>query len=431
MPFRSFAALLMLLISPAARGADLATSDWRVTFDSRALGPLEVVLQFRHEGTKWNARSRGTTQIAIELNEGANGTFEGVVLSGKGSPKAVLALAGGVIEGTIGDGLLAGSVRGVPFDGGVPLRDYAAVLRTLDSVVKRQLYKPSDLDSPGWKAFRAEAELVAKEARDDFDFLMGLRKAWKNNPFSHFKVTRSRVPVTKMIEELDGMRTGRESARLTLDGSVAVLTVDTMMGKDTIEQIDAAYAKLATSGATSLVIDLRRNGGGAFAVVPLVQHLLREPLDAGTFVGNRWWTKRDALPTRKERDGVAPWTGWSIVSFWRDVQEQGLLRIRFEPQQPRFTGKVLVLTSNETASAAELAADALRSSGRASLIGERTKGAMLSGSYFDLVEGFIVYLPVADYFSLRMGRIDGKGVSPDVEVPASEALARAITLARE
>jgi hypothetical protein len=36
--------------------------------------------------------------------------------------------------------------------------------------------------------------------------------------------------------------------------------------------------------AERLIIDLRRNGGGAFAVVPLIAHLIDDPIDAGLFV---------------------------------------------------------------------------------------------------------------------------------------------------
>jgi hypothetical protein len=424
------ALVAILMFAVPSWGKDLASGAWLVTFDTRALGPVDVVMQFRLEGGTWQARSRGESQVAIDLVEGGDGKFEGPVVSGKPGPKATLTLSGGAIEGSIDKGLLGGSLRGVPFEGALPLRDYAAVLATLDSVVKRQLYRPAELDSAGWKTFRAEAAGVAKSAKDDFDFLMGVRSAWKNDPFSHFALKRTGVPVTSMIETFDGMRVGGEAARLRFDGDVAILTVDTMMGQDTIEQIEAAYAKLATSGAKALVIDLRENDGGAFAVVPLVQHVLREPLEAGTFVGNRWWTGHGAMPARAERDAVAPWTGWSIVSFWRDAQEKGLLRIRFEPQAPHFDGRIFVLTSGATASAAELAADALRSSGRATLVGETTQGEMLSGSYFDLRDGFMVFLPVADYVSLRIGRIDGKGVGPDVEVPAAKALERALELAR-
>lgn len=422
--------LFLLFAAGAAHAADLDSTEWRVVFETRSLGPIESVMTFRARGGSWEARTRSLSPIAIDLVSGADGTLAGPVVSGKPGPKATLRHDGDRIEGAIDGGLLQGAFHGSPFAGTLPLRDYAAVLASLDDVAKRRVYRPADLATPGWTAFRKAATAVAAAARDDFDFLMGIRKAWKNEPFSHFRLLRSAASSDEMAAGFDAMRTGRQSARLSFDGDVAVLAVDTMMGGDTIEQIDAAYAEIALRKPRALVIDLRENEGGAFAVVPLVQHLLREPLEAGTFLGNRWWGAQNRVPTEEERLAASPWTGWSIVSFWRDAQAQGLLRIRFEPQAPGFDGKVWILTSGRTASAAELAADALRSANRAQLVGEKTKGEMLSGSYFDLRDGFVLYLPVADYLSRRVGRIDGKGLEPDVAIPADQALAEALALAR-
>lgn len=422
-------AALMLSVPVFAR--DLVSTDWLVTFETRSLGPIETVLHVAQVEGRYEARTRGVNPIAIDLVAGEGGEFTGPLVSGKPGPKATLKLEGDRIEGSVDSGLLRGSFHAVPWSGTLPLRDYPAVLSSLDRVVKRQIYKPAELDTKGWKEFRGEAEALAAKAKDDFDFLTGIRTAWKNDPFSHFRLQRSTVPVEAMIASFDAMRTGSESARLTFDGDVAILTVDTMMGQDTIEQIDAAYATIATRGAKALVIDLRQNDGGAFAVRPLVQHVIGEPLEAGVFLSSRWWTSKSALPSAAEIENVEPWSGWSMIGFWRDVQANGLLRIRFEPQVPRFEGKVFVLTSKATSSAAEFATDALRTSGRARIVGETTEGHMLSGSYFDVADGFIVFLPVADYVSRRIGRIDGVGIAPDVAVPADEALVRALVLARE
>ena len=44
--------------------------------------------------------------------------------------------------------------------------------------------------------------------------------------------------------------------------------------------------------------------------------------------------------------------------------------------------------------------------------------------------GYSVVLPVADYFSVKNGRIEGNGIVPDVEVPPQDALQTAKQLAR-
>jgi C-terminal processing protease CtpA/Prc len=199
-----------------------------------------------------------------------------------------------------------------------------------------------------------------------------------------------------------------------------------MMGLDTIEEIDAAYDEIAARGAGKLIIDLRENGGGAFAVLPLVSHLIAEPYDAGAFVARRWNAAHQKPPSRADVVNVAPWTGWSIKAFWADVQHAALVRVQFAPAAPRFSGPVYVLTSTKTASAAELAADALQGAKRALIVGEKTAGEMLSQTMYDVPGGFQLSLPIADYYSLASGRIEGDGVEPDIAVAADEALAAAL-----
>ena len=67
---------------------------------------------------------------------------------------------------------------------------------------------------------------------------------------------------------------------------------------------------------------------------------------------------------------------------------------------------------------------------RAQVVGETTAGEMLSQKPFDLDGGYLLFLPIADYYSLYSGRIAGNPVEPDVPVDAEQALERALELAR-
>lgn len=89
---------------------------------------------------------------------------------------------------------------------------------------------------------------------------------------------------------------------------------------------------------------------------------------------------------------------------------------------PTFDGPVYVLISKKTASAAEMAADALLASRRATLIGETTAGRMLSQKMYDMPRGLLLSLPIADYYSFHSGRIEGAGVKPQVQVEPAKAL---------
>jgi carboxyl-terminal processing protease len=302
----------------------------------------------------------------------------------------------------------------------------AAIARTLHE----QLFDPRLLQTAAFVAVQARVSELAAQAPSKEDFVVGFNRVWREGPISHVRLASARQSAQDLAAHLDDMNVGAQGAQLTWHEDVAVLTVRTMMGRDTIQRIEAAYLELHAAKARAMVIDLRDNEGGAFAVRPLVSHVMAAPFEAGVFTSQRWARRHDAPPTRAQVLAVEPWHGWSIRSFWRDVQAQELTRVRFEPAAPRFEGQVLVLTSRRTASAAELAADALQASGRARLLGERTAGQMLSQCVFDLPHGLHLYLPIADYHSLASGRIEGRGLEPQVSAVAGEALEVAIGLLR-
>jgi carboxyl-terminal processing protease len=300
-----------------------------------------------------------------------------------------------------------------------PSTDYVDVVAHISKTMRAYHYNPAELETPGYKRVEAAVAALAETAGSDEAFIAGFREIWKDGPFSHVELNPARGTADDLAAYLDNLRIGGGGAVLTWRGDDAILTVNTMMGLDTIEEIDAAYATIAEKGADSLIIDLRENGGGAFAVRPLVGHVIDQQFDAGGFVSQRWNAENHHAPTASDLKTVEPWEGWSIRAFWADVQEQPLTRLRFTPVEPVFEGPVYVLTSQRTASAAELAADALKISGRAVLIGETTAGEMLSQKIYDVPGGFHLSLPIADYYSAENGRIEGVGVAPDIETDAA------------
>ncbi|WP_304074600.1 S41 family peptidase [Maricaulis maris] len=292
----------------------------------------------------------------------------------------------------------------------------------ITELMRAHHYNPADLDDPAYLAIEAGTLELGETATDQADFLRRFRDVWADAPFSHVRLTPARGTAAELAASIDTLNIGGGGAVLSWHDDTAILNVTSMIGQDTIAEINAAYVEIAERGADALIIDLRQNGGGAFAVRPLVEHVVTEPLDAGVFVSQPWNAAHDRAPQRSDLADVPLWEGWSLVTFWNAVQTEALTPIGFQPAEDNhFDGPLYVLTSNETASAAELAADALKASGRAILVGETTAGEMLSQTVFDVPGGLQLWLPIADYYSLAYGRIEGVGVAPDIAADAGLA----------
>lgn len=187
--------------------------------------------------------------------------------------------------------------------------------------------------------------------------------------------------------------------------------------------------EIAAEGYENLIIDLRNNGGGTLdAAVVLARFLTGEAIDSGVYLTRKWFNTNDHYPSKNE---------FSDFPYLMDFTYEGIQKINREPafrvvlpphQNPTFEGKVYVLTNRNTASTCEPVVDILKRKNVATVIGERTAGAMLSANFFRVNEDFSIFIPVADYLNEEGVRLDKKGVSPDIETESEDALTTALDL---
>jgi hypothetical protein len=292
----------------------------------------------------------------------------------------------------------------------------------INEAIRANHFHRAELDGDAYRQIEKDVIALGERATSAEEFIEGFNALWRKGPFSHVSLRKAQESAAERYARFDTEMAGPDAVTLTWRGNVAILTVNTMSGADTIEAINAAYAEIVPRKAAKLIIDLRRNDGGAFAVVPLVGHLIDKPIDAGVFVVGSWYADHRAPPGPADFASAKPWRGYSVRAFQADVLTRPLTSYRIDPLQPHFPGPVLVLTSARSLSAAEIAADALKSIGRAKIVGEKTPGAVLSSKLFDMPGGFHLRVPIADYYSITGARLEGFGVTPDIAVSADQAL---------
>ena len=142
----------------------------------------------------------------------------------------------------------------------------------------------------------------------------------------------------------------------------------------------------AHRAAPGVVLDLRNNPGGyIYSASMAIGEFFPHRVDFGEV------TKRNG--TTKEAHG------WPIFSA-------------------HYAGKVAILTSPATGSAAEIFSHVLQYERRATVIGRRTAGAVEISRMFNLPGGGTLQVPIQDYRGRDGRRLEGRGVLPDIAVAA-------------
>jgi hypothetical protein len=166
----------------------------------------------------------------------------------------------------------------------------------------------------------------------------------------------------------------------------------------------ASAAMNFVAGSRALIVDLRENGGGDPAMVAYISSYL---FSSRTHL-NDLWTRR----TNKTDE------------FWTRDDVPGR---KFGGEKP-----IYVLTSAQTFSGAEEFSYNLKSLKRATIIGETTGGGAHPVSGHRIDEHFMIGVPFARAINpITKTNWEGVGVEPDIKVPAGDALATALRLARQ
>lgn len=169
--------------------------------------------------------------------------------------------------------------------------------------------------------------------------------------------------------------------------------------------------------AASLIVDVRLNTGGS-TPSKLVERLMERPY--------RYWSESTAVTFavfryenemfRQRQDLDAEWRAY--MSAASRLERPSLIwpaRTR-QPENPTFTGKVIILIDRATGSAAEDFTVPFKENGRATLIGENSVGS--TGQPYMLRPNEDIWIAVGAkraYFA-DGSAFEGVGIAPDIEI---------------
>lgn len=135
--------------------------------------------------------------------------------------------------------------------------NFTQLVEAINKVMFEHHYNISELHGDEYQSVLDSMKALGKKSTSKQEFLAGFKDIWKNGPFSHVVLKSSNRTAEQMAMYLDNIDVGESGALLSFQNEVAVLTVNTMMGQDTIEKIRSFYQTVAKSNAKALIIDLR------------------------------------------------------------------------------------------------------------------------------------------------------------------------------
>lgn len=198
--------------------------------------------------------------------------------------------------------------------------------------------------------------------------------------------TKVKVTMARDGETLDFNLVREEinnvSAYVKYDGKTAIVTV-LRFDNDTGTKVQEMAREFSSKGVNKVILDLRGNGGG---YVSAAQDLLA-----------LWLDKQTILIQKSAHFGEEKTSTVSGKAVLSDM-------------------KTVVLVNGSTASASEIVAAALKDYGKATVVGTTTYGKGVVQKMYDLSDGGMLKVTVAEWLTPYNNSINKTGVKPDVEL---------------
>ena len=168
----------------------------------------------------------------------------------------------------------------------------------------------------------------------------------------------------------------------------------TSFDESTADDFKAKFEELNKQGIKSLIIDLRNNGGG----------IVDQALEIADFVS--------------DKDSVLLY----------EVDKNNKETVKKSKAEPIINMPIIILTNENTASASEILAGALKDLGKAKIVGTTTYGKGVIQQILSLSDGSGLKITIEEYQTPNRNKIHKIGIEPDVVVELPEEVDSIIKL---
>ena len=198
----------------------------------------------------------------------------------------------------------------------------------------------------------------------------------------NFEITRKKITTNPVVAE-------------KLENNIGYLEISSF-DEGTATDFKTKYENLKSQGITSLIIDLRNNGGG----------LVDEALSIADYI----------VPKGKEL----------LITVDKNNKEE----IEKAKIDPIIDMNIVVLVNENTASASEILAGCLKDLEEATIVGTKTYGKGVIQQVISLKTGAGIKVTVEEYYTPNMTKINKVGIEPNEIINLPESV-NSLTVTRE
>ena len=198
-----------------------------------------------------------------------------------------------------------------------------------------------------------------------------------------FEITRKKITTNPVISE-------------KLENNIGYLEVSSF-DENTAENFKAKSEELKAQGITSLIIDLRNNGGG----------LVEEALKIADYI----------VPKDKEL----------LVTVDKDGKE----KVEKSKEDVLIDMPIVVLVNKNSASSSEILAGALKDLNEATIVGNTTYGKGVIQQLLQLRNGAGLKVTVEEYYTPNRTKINGVGIEPNEKVDLPDSVENPLSVDRQ